>query len=272
VRERDGCRNGGKEDVRGATVKSETLAEGVTLYLGDCREILPTLPKVDAVVTDPPYEVTQTSITSQTNPSGFQNGWMAKGYPVNTRKMFECPPPESWAHLIFDACDDSADCYAMVNDRNLVRFSSALYSAGWKHHNLLVWKKETGIPNRWYFKDAEFALYLFKGRAETINNPQSTVVFECPGRMPNREHPSQKPVDLLAHYISNSTKVGDIVLDPFSGVGSTGVAAVKLGRKFIGIEIEPKYFDIACRRISDALKQPDMFIEQPKPKQLGLLE
>jgi site-specific DNA-methyltransferase (adenine-specific) len=54
-------------------------------------------------------------------------------------------------------------------------------------------------------------------------------------------------------------------LDPFMGSGTTGVAAVKLGRKFIGIEIEPKYFDIACRRISEALKQPDMFIEKPKP-------
>ena len=57
----------------------------------------------------------------------------------------------------------------------------------------------------------------------------------------------------------------ETILDPFMGSGTTGVAAVKLGRKFIGIEIEPKYFDIACRRISEALKQPDMFIEKPKP-------
>ena len=63
---------------------------------------------------------------------------------------------------------------------------------------------------------------------------------------------------------------GETILDPFMGSGTTGVAAVKLGRKFIGIEIEPKYFDIACKRISDALKQPDMFIERPKPvKQEG---
>lgn len=62
-----------------------------------------------------------------------------------------------------------------------------------------------------------------------------------------------------------ATTRGQTILDPFMGSGTTGVAAVKLGRKFIGIEIEPKYFDIACRRISEALKQPDMFIEKPKP-------
>ena len=65
-----------------------------------------------------------------------------------------------------------------------------------------------------------------------------------------------------------------MILDPFMGSGTTGVAAVKLGRKFIGIEIEPKYFDIACKRISDALKQPDMFVEQPKARehQMGMFD
>jgi len=79
-----------------------------------------------------------------------------------------------------------------------------------------------------------------------------------------REHPTQKPIGVMKWCIEFLPDA-QTILDPFMGSGTTGVAAVKLGRRFIGIEIEPKYFDIACRRISDALKQPDMFIEKPKP-------
>jgi DNA modification methylase len=78
-------------------------------------------------------------------------------------------------------------------------------------------------------------------------------------------HPCVKPFRAWSKLVGNVTAHGQTILDPFMGSGTTGVAAVKLGRKFIGIEIEPKYFDIACRRISDALARPDLFIEAPKP-------
>jgi DNA modification methylase len=85
-------------------------------------------------------------------------------------------------------------------------------------------------------------------------------------------HPTEKPVALISDLIANAVKRLDTILDPFMGSGTTGVAAVRLGRKFIGIEIEPKYFDIACRRIDEALRAPDMFIERPKPvKQESML-
>lgn len=86
-------------------------------------------------------------------------------------------------------------------------------------------------------------------------------------------HPTQKPVELIDRMVRASTKVGDIILDPFMGSGTTGVACAKLGRKFIGIEINEKYFDIACKRIEEAYKQPDMFIQaaEPKPEQGALL-
>jgi site-specific DNA-methyltransferase (adenine-specific) len=79
------------------------------------------------------------------------------------------------------------------------------------------------------------------------------------------EHPAVMPVGLADFLIRTFSADRDVVLDCFAGSGTTGVAAVRLGRKFTGIELEPKYFDIACRRISDALKQPDFFIEKPKP-------
>ena len=73
------------------------------------------------------------------------------------------------------------------------------------------------------------------------------------------------PYSMADGHIRSWTNAGDIVVDPFMGSGTTGAASAKLGRKFIGIEIEPKYFDIACKRISDAYKQGDMFVERPKP-------
>jgi site-specific DNA-methyltransferase (adenine-specific) len=86
------------------------------------------------------------------------------------------------------------------------------------------------------------------------------------------EHPCPKPAVYMDWLATFASLPGETILDPFMGSGTTGVAAVKLGRKFIGIEIEPKYFDIACKRISEALKQPDMFIERPKSAKQEVFE
>ena len=97
-----------------------------------------------------------------------------------------------------------------------------------------------------------------------VQNPN--ILSQMPSR--EREHPNEKPLELIAGLVGTHSNTGDTILDPFMGSGTTGVAAVKLGRRFIGIEIEPKYFDIACRRIEEATHQPDMFIERaPAPKQ-----
>jgi DNA modification methylase len=79
------------------------------------------------------------------------------------------------------------------------------------------------------------------------------------------DHPCPRPIEQVEYVVESFVLRGETILDPFMGSGTTGVAAIKLGRKFIGIEIEPKYFDIACRRIEEATRQPDMFIERPKP-------
>jgi DNA modification methylase len=79
------------------------------------------------------------------------------------------------------------------------------------------------------------------------------------------EHPAQKPLEIMKWLVRDLTRQGETVLDPFMGSGSTGAAAVRLGRRFIGVEKHEPYFDIALRRISEALRQPDLFIEKPKP-------
>jgi site-specific DNA-methyltransferase (adenine-specific) len=164
----------------------------------------------------------------------------------------------------YGALAGDADAYVMANDKNVVLAGNAALEAGFGFHNLLVWDKRTAVMNRWYMKNCEFTLYLWKGQARTIRDPSSKQLCTAPN-LQDSAHPTTKPVELMAHYIENSSDVGQAILDPFMGSGATGAAAVKLGRKFIGIEIEPKYFDIACRRIEEAWKQPRLF-EEPRVK------
>lgn len=212
--------------------RREELAEGVVLYLGDCREILPTLPRVDACVTDPPYGI------AAVWKGGKGHGWGKACTEAGLRNTWDETPPDA---ALFDALRAVAKTQIIWGGN----YFQLPPSRCW-----LVWNK----PERGFtLAEAELAW---------TNRDNVVRVFDAPRSEPDREHPTQKPVSLMRWCVE---KTEGTILDPFMGSGTTGVAAVKLGRKFIGIEIEPKYFDIACRRISDALKQPDMFIEKTKP-------
>lgn len=125
--------------------------------------------------------------------------------------------------------------------------------AGFKIHNLLVWEKNNATPSRWYMKNAEFTLFLRKGKAKRINNVGSKMVHRFNNILGNKDHPTEKPVELMKFYIENSSNMGDVVLDPFMGAGSTGIACMECHRNFIGIEIDGRYFDTARNRINDSL-------------------
>ena len=200
----------------------EHLAEGVTLYLGDCREILPTLGKVDAVVTDPPYP-----------------DWLATELRYSADAV---------------AILSVVDCHQFV-------FWSPRADFPLPNTAIHIWHK-TGAGDiasyeRIFERNGGRACLVFEG------NPISNRVMAQFARDEWHDHPTQKPISLLRELVRKTT--GETIFDPFMGSGTTGVAAVNLGRRFIGIEIEPKYFDIACRRISDALARPDLFIERPAP-------
>ena len=98
-------------------------------------------------------------------------------------------------------------------------------------------------------KNCEYVILARKGFAKSINNPSSQTVHNFDNIIGNKQHPTEKPVDLMKLYVGNSSQVGDTVLDPFMGVGSTGVACKELGRNFIGVELDKQYFDIAESRI-----------------------
>lgn len=228
-----------------------------TLYLGDCVAILPTLPKADLLVTDAPYRLTTggLSLSSKTMSGIFA----AHNYANDGQLVFAALDWTDMAQPLFDALKDDADAYVMANDKNVGPAWLAFTKAGFGLHNILTWDKVTPTANRWYMKNIEFTLYFWKGNARTINEPGSKQGIT--GRQVDvSEHPTEKPVWLMSHYISNSSKRGDTVLDPFMGSGSTGVAALRHGRKFVGIEIDQKHFDAACKRLSSALDQADMFI------------
>lgn len=230
------------DSVNGAR-RVEQLADGVTLYLGDCREILPTLPKVDAVVTDPPY--------------GIGDKWDRKGgFATCAGKLWN--GDAGWdSEIQQDAIDQSL---AVSGGRGIVwggNYYDLVPSRGY-----LVWDK---MQSEFSLADSELAWCSDPITPKTFRFARAQLASE------GKIHPTQKPIGLMKFCIEKLPDAHTI-LDPFMGSGTTGVAAVKLGRKFIGIEIEPKYFDIACRRISEALKQPDMFIEKSKPaKQEAML-
>ena len=226
-----------------------------TLYLGDCRDILPTLGKVDAVVTDPPYllesgGLTRLKMGGKFNADRYDNG----GSIIPADIEFG-----QWLPLVSSRLDQG-HAYFMVNNRHVAECQKKAEAAGFRFHNLLIWDKGIATPNRWYMKNCEFTLFMFRGRGERISDAGSKQLLRCPPPI-NAPHETQKPVALMAHYIGNSSKAEQTILDPFMGSGTTGVAAVQMGRKFIGIEREPKYFDIACKRIEDAQRQKDLFIE-----------
>ena len=219
--------------------REENLADGVRLICGDCREILPTLGKIDAVVTDPPYGI------AHLWKGGQKHGWgKARDESITRNEWDEQPLSGELLDMILSAADQHVIWGGNYFD---LPPSRCWY----------VWNK----PERGFtLAEAELAW---------TNRDSVVRVFDAPRSEPGRVHPTQKPVALMSWCVA---RVKGSILDPFMGSGTTGVACAKAGRKFVGIEIEPKYFDIACKRIQAALDAPDMFVEPPKPaKQEAML-
>jgi len=206
----------------------ETIGRA-TLYLGDCRDVLPMLPKVDAVVTDPPYGIGESGGRARTRGCSTPN---------HERLEWdnETPPQEVFDWLLANSDDQAIFGANYFTDRNLPP------RMGW-----LYWDKCMGGD----FSDGELIFTSRMKALKAIRIPQNSV---------DRVHPTQKPVSVMKAVLSFFPDASAI-LDPFMGSGTTGVAAVQMGRDFIGIEREEKYFDIACRRIDQAQRQGDLFIE-----------
>jgi len=208
-----------------------------TLYLGDCLEILPTLKQVDAVITDPPYGIGEAA------GKNASRGKLAKVTPFDSDDWDDKP------------LDRDTINYIKNLGIEVIIFGGNYYylppTSCW-----LVWDKVNGKSD---FADCEMAWTNINGAVRLKRYQWAGMLQENMKNKEVRVHPTQKPIPVMEWALTQCKKAPQTIADPFMGSGTTGVACMNLGRKFIGIEIEPKYFEIACERIEQAQKQGRLF-------------
>lgn len=215
--------------------KRKEVVGDCTLYQADCREIVPFI-DIDTIVTDPPYGMSFKSNYRKKQHREITNDEDA------TLLKFACGIKFKYSSYIFCRWDNIYDC---PKPKSLVTWVKNNHSMGDLRHE--------------HGRMTEVALF-YQGENHTFPNGRPNDVVNSV-RTGNNYHPTEKPVDLMIKVIQWTKGV---VFDPFMGSGTTGVACVKEGRSFIGIELDEEYFDIACKRIQDAYDRPDMFIEATK--------
>jgi site-specific DNA-methyltransferase (adenine-specific) len=236
----------------------------VTLYLGDCMDVLPTLESgsVDAVIIDPPYSsggMFRGDRTQKTVAKYVQND------SLNTMRIdFSGDNRDqraylAWCSLWFSACKaashDGAIACCFSDWRQIPILTDAIQCGGWVWRGVATWWKPGIRMQRGRFSSsAEYVIYASLGVAFDGKESPQNVYKSNPVKGNDKCHIAEKPIDVVSWVMSVAVE-GCTVLDPFMGSGTTGVAAVQSGRKFIGIEIEPKYFEIAKKRISEAQMQ-----------------
>jgi len=216
------------------TYKRKEVIGNATLYLGDCLEILPTLPKVDAVITDPPYGIAHVK-----GSGGHGKHTRRNIAPIHgDDKPFD---PAPW--LAFDS---------------VLMWGADHYAQRLPHGRWLAWDKLDGMQSWDSFSDVEFAWHSKRGAARLFRLLWKGIASVKAGEEATRQHPTQKPIALMKWCIEQAGNP-DSIIDPYMGVGTTGVAAMQAGRQFIGVEINQEYFDRACQRIENAQRQERLF-------------
>lgn len=240
----------------------EHLAEGVTLHLGDCREIVPTLNGVKHVLCDPPYEDELHNAMGRIRRNDGRIMVQDLGFDgINSAR-------EEVAALLVSASAGWLIIFTLAEGVRAWR--DPMQAAGAKWDTTLAWIKPDASPRfngQGAARGFECAITAWCGPGYRSWNAggKRGVYTHCVNTGRQGEHPTEKPVSLMTELVLDFTQPGELICDPFMGSGTTGVAAVKSGRAFVGIEQDPKWFDLACRRISDALSRPDLFIDRPKP-------
>lgn len=224
-----------------------------TLYLGDCLEVMPTLGKVDAVITDPPYGISDAPIKGQGRTcarKGRESIWFK---------------PSDWDKSINPAfgavCEQSSFVAWFGQWRKREEVASFMK---WPLRSEIVWAKDchVGPPCPVAARDERIWIFAQHGiKGATFE----TSVWDHPiiPTWAHKNHKNEKPETLMSRLIKWAG--AKTILDPFMGSGTTLVACAKLGRKGIGIELDPDYFEIACRRVEEAYRQPDLFVPPPAP-------
>lgn len=236
-----------------------------TLYLGDCQQIVPAL-SVDHVMTDPPYEDELHKAIGRIRRNDGREMIQDLGFDgINASRS-------DVAKMIVEASNGWALVFTLAEGVRAWR--DDLQSFGAKWDTVLAWIKPDASP-RFNGQGAArgfencITVWCGKGYRSWNGGGKRGIYTHCVNVGRHGAHPTEKPAPLMMDLVADYTQPGQSILDPFMGSGTTGVACVRLGRKFVGVEVNAAYFDIACERIRKAYAQPDMFVapRAPEPKQ-----
>lgn len=251
-----------------------------TIYLAECLELLPMLGPVDALVTDPPYSSggllrgDRMAGTSAKYQSTEHRGLYAEFSGDNRDQRSFGYWSALWLGAALRIAKPTAPCVLFSDWRQLPSTTDALQAGGWVWRGIAVWDKTEGTrPQKGRYRNQSEYLVWGSNGPMAAEGPCAPGVFRHSISAREKQHITAKPVALMADLL-RITRPGGVILDPFMGSGSTGIACVRTGRQFIGIEIEERYFDIACRRMAEAYSQPRLIIDDAPPEgvQGNLLE
>lgn len=254
------------------TLRTEIIGDA-TLYLGDCREILPTLDLVDHVFSDPPYEAVMQSLHASVKLRRLDGGPQRQALDFDDISELREPFLDEVARL------NRGWLLAFCNVEGVAAWKAAILARDLKFKTTCIWNKPDATPKLngqgpALSYECITTTWCGNGHAKWNGGGKRGVFTHCTNN-PDRVggHPTEKPVSLMSELVGLFSNAGQVVLDPFMGSGTTGVACSRLGRSFIGVELNPTYFDLACRRLEAAHNQPRLFAEPPpKPVQTSMLE
>ena len=238
----------------------------IEIKQGDCLELMKEIPdgSIDLIVTDPPYPTT--SRGNAGNSGGMLQKEINKKGKVFAFNDIDCT---LYAPEFFRVLKDGSHCYVMTNHVNLLHMLNTFTDFrtdeekqklkkpyGFHFIKCLIWDKGNKIMGQYYMSQYEYILFFRKGRGVRINKCGTSDILSVPNKKTKDDngkniHDTEKPVELMKILIENSSQPNGVVLDPFMGVGSTGIACLEVGRHFIGMELDKQYFDIAAKRLKE---------------------
>lgn len=210
---------------------------------------------VDLVFTDPPYKLTGGGRKGTLLTKDAEHSVFTKHRGV---EVFDTPTPKfsDWISLLYPIVKESAYIFIMSNDRNLREIWDECEKAGFTFCELLVMNKSNGVPSSYFFKSCEFILMFRKGAYKKFEKFGQKSVFDVVmPRGKNKIHSCQKPIELIIPILEACTKENDIILDPFTGSGSTAIACIETNRNYIGFEINETDYNSSKKRIQDKLQE-----------------
>ena len=225
----------------------------IKLINGNCLDTLKNIPNesIDLIVTDPPYPTT--SRGNAGNSGGMLQKDVNKKGKVFTYNNINC---KEYAPEFYRLLKDGSHCYVMTNHINLIDMLNTFTDVGFHFIKSLIWNKGNKIMGQYYMSQYEYILFFRKGKGKKINNCGTSDILSISNKKTKDKdgkniHDTEKPVELMEVLVNNSSQENELVLDPFMGVGSTGIACIKNKRNFIGIEIDKNYFNIAKSRLEE---------------------